>query len=473
VHEVHVATTDPRELAKLVGEQRLDQLLGSTADDLRRALGDRSVVNINASAAGGGVAEMLGVLLAYARGAGVDARWLVIEGDEAFFAITKRLHNHLYGTPGDGGPLGNAEHDHYREIIQRNEAELAAVVKPGDVVILHDPQPLGMAAPLQARGAIVVWRCHVGIDGSNEHTERGWSFLRPYLLHPELAAYVFSRSQFAPRWLPPERVRTIPPSIDPFSLKNVDIAADHAGAILTAAGLIGGTVEPVTFLRSDGSPGRIDHGSDVFRTGPPPGPDVPLVVQVSRWDRLKDMAGVLRAFAEFAVADHDAHLVLAGPVVSAVADDPEGAGVLTECVEAWRSLPHAARVRVQLACLPMADGEENAIIVNALQRHAHVVVQKSLAEGFGLTVAEAMFKERPVVASPVGGIVDQINDGKTGILLGDPTDQVAFGQALDRLFTDTRLARRLGTAGRQHVIDQFLPDRHLARWSGLVRELLG
>jgi trehalose synthase len=472
VHEVHVATTDPRELAKLVGERRLDQLLGSTADDLRRVLGDRSVVNINASAAGGGVAEMLGVLLAYARGAGVDARWLVIEGDEAFFAITKRLHNHLYGTPGDGGPLGNAEHDHYREIIQRNEAELAAVVKPGDIVILHDPQPLGMAAALQARGAIVVWRCHVGIDGSNEHTERGWSFLRPYLLHPELAAYVFTRSQFAPRWLPPEGVRTIPPSIDPFSLKNIDIAADHAGAILTAAGLIGGTVEPVTFLRSDGSPGRIDHGSDVFRTGPPPGPDVPLVVQVSRWDRLKDMAGVLRAFAEFAVADHDAHLVLAGPVVSAVADDPEGAGVLTECVEAWRSLPHAARIRVQLACLPMADGEENAIMVNALQRHAHVVVQKSLAEGFGLTVAEAMFKERPVVASPVGGIVDQINDGKTGILLGDPTDQAAFGQALDRLFTDARLARRLGSAGRQHVIDQFLPDRHLARWSGLLRELL-
>lgn len=318
----------------------------------------------------------------------------------------------------------------------------------------------------------MLWRCHVGIDGSNAHTEQGWDFLRPYLLHPELAAYVFSRQEFAPSGLlPHERVRTIPPSIDPFAPKNMDVTADHASAILRAAGLIGGAVEPVTFLRSDGSPGRINHGADVFRTGPPPGPDVPLVVQVSRWDRLKDMAGVLRSFAEFSVADHDAHLVLAGPVVSAVADDPEGAGVLTECFEAWRSLPHAARVRVQLACLPMADGEENAIIVNALQRHAFIVVQKSLAEGFGLTVAEAMFKE-PVVASAVGGIVEQVEDGKTGILLGDPTDQVVFGEALDRLFGETQLARRLGTAGRRHVIDRFLPDRQLARWSKLLRELL-
>lgn len=136
-----------------------------------------------------------------------------------------------------------------------------------------------MAAALQARGAVVVWRCHIGIDGWTEHTERGWSFLRPYLLHPELAAYVFSRPEFAPLGLlPPERVHTIPPSIDPFSPKNMDITADHASAILTAAGLIGGAVEPVAFLRPDGSPGRIDHGADVFRTGPPPGPDAPLVV---------------------------------------------------------------------------------------------------------------------------------------------------------------------------------------------------
>ena len=157
-----------------------------------------------------------------------------------------------------------------------------------------------------------------------------------------------------------------------------------------------------------------------MRTGPPPDPDVPLVVQVSRWDRLKDMPGVMQGFADFVVSDHETQLVLAGPVVSAVSDDPEGAEVLAECWEAWRRLPHHARSRVALACLPMADLEENAVIVNALQRHAAIVVQKSLAEGFGLTVSEAMFKRRPVVASAVGGIADQITDGESGILLRDP-----------------------------------------------------
>jgi trehalose synthase len=139
-----------------------------------------------------------------------------------------------------------------------------------------------------------------------------------------------------------------------------------------------------------------------------------MVVQIARWDRQKDMVGVLRGFADFVVGDGGAQLVLAGPVVTAVADDPEAAAVFDECLEAWRHLPHHARTRIALACLPMADVRENAVIVNALQRHATVVVQKSLAEGFGLTVSEAMYKRRPVIASAVGGIVSQIVDGESG-----------------------------------------------------------
>ena len=192
---------------------------------------------------------------------------------------------------------------------------------------------------------------------------------------------------------------------------------------------------------------RINRGVDIFRTGPAADPHVPLVVQVSRWDRLKDMRGVMQGFAEYVVGDHNTQLVLAGPVVSAVTDDPEGAQMLRECWEVWRQLPHHARSRIALACVPMADLEENAVIVNALQRHASVVVQKSIAEGFGLTVSEAMFKRRAVVASGVGGITDQIVDGESGVLLKDPTDLTAFADTLSALLPDSSAPLRPGCAG--------------------------
>ena len=169
------------------------------------------------------------------------------------------------------------------------------------------------------------------------------------------------------------------------------------------------------------------------------------MAQVSRWDRLKDPLGILSAFAEHVHADEEPHLLLAGPDVTAVADDPEGAEVFDEVEAAWHGLPQRVRRRVHLALLPMDDADENAVIVNALQRRADVVVQKSLAEGFGLTVAEAMWKGRPVVASDVGGIQDQIEDGKTG-LPRRPTDLAAFGDRVNRLLADPHDAERMGAA---------------------------
>src|SRR5690606_9928440 len=162
----------------------------------------------------------------------------------------------------------------------------------------------------------------------------------------------------------------------------------------------------VPFARRDGSPARIVRRVDVVQTGPPAPPDAPLVVQVSRWDRMKDMAGVMEGFAAHVDRALGAHLLLLGPAVTGVADDPEAAAVLDDCLDRWHRLPHAARTRIHLACTPMRDADEQATIVNAVQRHAAVVVQKSLAEGFGLTVVEAMWKERPIVASAVGGIRD-------------------------------------------------------------------
>jgi trehalose synthase len=244
-------------------------------------------------------------------------------------------------------------------------------------------------------------------------------------------------------------------------------------AILTHVGLtVDGIGGPPVFTRYDGTPGRVDRLCEVLSTGPPPRFDEPLVVQISRWDRLKDHIGVMAGFAEHVASATDAHLIAAGPNVTAVADDPEGAEVLEEAVAAWRGLPHARRSRVHISCLPMADIEENAAIVNALQRHATVVVQKSLQEGFGLTVAEAMWKSRPVVASAVGGIQDQIEDGVTGVLLEDPADLDDFGRLVLELLRDTGRAREIGARAREHVRRNFLANRHAVQYIDLFASII-
>ncbi|MGZ4310037.1 MAG: glycosyltransferase, partial [Gaiellaceae bacterium] len=438
----------------------------------REALAGSSVLNVNSTGAGGGVAEMLQTLLSYARGAGIDTRWLVIEGDPAFFAITKRIHNGLYGSPGDGGELGPAEHRRYERVLQENAYELLALIRPGDVVVVHDPQPAGLIAAAKSAGARVVWRCHVGLDRPNQWSERSWEFLRPYLAEAE--AIVVSRAAFAPPWADPAQVHVIHPSIDPFSAKNEALSLRNARLALSYVGLLDGSIETppaVSFARRDGSPGRINRRVDVVQTGPPAPADVPLVVQVSRWDRMKDMPGVMSGFVQHVDPSLGAHLLLCGPVVTGVADDPEAGEVLDECTGLWRELPHAARSRVYLACIPMADPDENAAIVNAIQRHASVVVQKSLAEGFGLTVAEAMWKRKPVVASAVGGIVDQIEDGIHGLLVDDPADLGAFGTAVESLLRDRDDAAQLAENGRRRVIDEFLGDRHLEQYGRLFEQL--
>jgi trehalose synthase len=454
-----VRPIDPHRLGPLIGSERLEVFLQAAAD-VRSQLGNRRIVNVNSTATGGGVAEMLATLLGYTLGVGIEAEWLVIEGEPAFFEVTKRIHNGLYGSPGDGGDLGPHERAIYERTAAANIAPICAEVRPGDVAIVHDPQPAGLIAPLIEHGAHVVWRCHVGYDGTNEWTERAWAFVRPYV--EDAQGHVFSREPFAPPWIERSRMRAIPPSIDPFTPKNAELEPAEVIGLLGAAGLLAVDHQPTD--------PRVTRRADVIREGRPPESGVPLVVQVSRWDRMKDMVGVLEGFV--AHVDGPAHLVLAGPAVTGVSDDPEGEEVWDETRTAWSRLPADARLRVHLAAIPMADPVENALIVNALQRHASVVVQKSLAEGFGLTVAEAMWKSRPVVASAVGGIVDQVVDGETGLLVRDPHDLAALGAAIERLLGDPAEAARLARNARNHVAEHFLGDRHLLQYAELLAELL-
>jgi trehalose synthase len=468
LHEVQVQPVALERLAGLLGSDRARRF-ADTAETARVRLAGRRVINVNSTATGGGVAELLQTLLAYARGADIDARWIVMEGDARFFEITKRIHNHLYGTAGDGGPLGDAERRHYEEITLRNVARLRRVLAPDDLVVLHDPQTAALTRHLTTPDVKVVWRCHVGIDTPNKHSEQGWAFLRTYL--DNLDAYVFSCAQFAPAWVPADRLAVIAPSIDPFSAKNEPMDGTQVMRVLHRVGILDGNdVDPaVSFPRRDGSRGIVERPVNLFGTGPAPS-DVPIVLQASRWDAMKDMRGVLIGFAESIAPHTDAHLILAGPATSGVADDPEADDVLQACLDTWSRLPDAVRSRIHLVCVPMTDPDEAASIVNALQRHATVVVQKSLAEGFGLTVTEAMWKSRPVVGSRVGGIVDQIIADHTGSLV-NPTSLDEYATAVRAVLADPEQAQRMGTAAHDRARDNFIGDRHLEQWAQLLERL--
>jgi trehalose synthase len=473
VYEVPVRPLDLERLETVVGRDRI-AAFHAAARAARELLGDRVVVNVNSTATGGGVAEMLQTLLAYVLGAGIKTRWSVIAGAPEFFAVTKRIHNGVYGSSGDGGPLGAAEHALYQTTLDAEARCLVPTVRRGDVVLLHDPQTAGLARPLRAVGARVIWRCHIGRDTPNGHADRSWSFLQPYL-DGVADAFVFSRRAFAPRWMDGRPLAVIPPSVDPFSTKNADLTPGEVRRVLALAGLLDlpRDVAPVPFVRRDGRPAQLERRMETLLTGPPPPADVPLVVQVSRWDAMKDMAGVMQAFAEHVgPRSPTAQLALVGPEVRGVSDDPEGELVLDDCLGHWRALPAAVRARVHLGCVPMDDADENALVINALQRHAAIVTQKSLAEGFGLTVAEAMFKGRPVVASAVGGIADQIVHGESGLLVDDPADLAGFGAAICSLLDDPAGAARIGRAARERVIAEFLADRHLERYGELLAAVL-
>jgi trehalose synthase len=437
----------------------------------RKLLDGRVVWNVNSTARGGGVAEMLMSLLAYAHGAGVDARWLVIPGNEPFFVVTKRVHNHLHSMPGDGGELGDAQRGPYENALERSAEELLDLVDPRDVVIVHDPQPAALIPRLKERGVCTIWRCHVGIDTPGPLSRGAWSFLAPYVEPAD--AYVFSREAFVWEVLDRAKIELIAPVIDAFSAKNQNLDDGAVGAILSVAGLGDGAAlgaDP-TFTREDGTPAAVRRRAQLLEERTLQASD-PMVLQVSRWDRLKDPLGVIQGFVEHVAPGSDAHLVYAGPAVSAVTDDPEGAQVLKEAGDFITGLDHASRERVHLACLPMDDLEENAAIVNALQRRADVVVQKSIAEGFGLTVAEAMWKARPVVASRLGGIQDQIVDGVSGILLDDPTELGRYGSAVRTLLQDPDRARAIGQEAQERVRGEYLAVRSLMQYLDLFARLL-
>jgi trehalose synthase len=409
VHEVEItATRRVADYADIIGDKRLAELRALAA-----AAAGRSMVHINATAYGGGVAEILQNLVPLLRDAGVDARWAVLDAPPAFFDITKKIHNALQGMALD---LSDAEQKLFLEVARENAADLPRV----DVVLAHDPQAVALrhyaAQPKESGWA---WRCHIDLTTAHQSV---WSFIRPYV--EEHDASIWTMPQFVRRDLRNENVLIQAPTIDPLSRKNREMAGPEAQEIVRRF--------------------RVD-------------PDRPILLQVSRFDPWKDPLGVIDAYRLVKKEIPGVQLVMIGSLAD---DDPEGAEYLD------RTRKHA-QGDPDVFLLTNLDGVKDDE-VNAFQRASAVVIQKSLREGFGLVVAEALWKGVPVVGGKVGGIVLQIEDGVSGYLVSSVEEAAA--RSLD-LLRDPALRRRTADAGRERVRENFLITRDLRDQLRLVAML--
>lgn len=379
-------------------------------ESLARSLSGHRIVMVSSTATGGGVAEILHRLVRLLNELGVPTTWEVMPGDARFYGITKTMHNALHGRP---GVLTREDRDYYLE-MNRRAAETLAL--DGDLVLVHDPQPAALAESRRRPGQRWVWRCHIDLSNANADV---LDFVVARLGHYDAA--VFSHVTFVPPLPAPGYLA--PPSIDPLSEKNREMAEQEVDALLGPLGLPR---------------------------------DTPLVTQISRFDRLKDPIGVVEAFV-LARRQEKAHLVLAG---GSAEDDPEGEAVLAEVRE-----KAGTRRDISILALP----PDAHLLINALQRRSAVVLQKSLREGFALTVSEALWKRRAVVAGAVGGIPLQVIHERTGMLVRS-IEGCAF--QITRLLRDPPLRRKLGSEGREHVRDNFLHPREARDYLALFAHLL-
>jgi trehalose synthase len=437
----------------------------------------RKIWMVNSAFQGGGVAEMMPRLISLFRQLGVECDWVVFSSEiKEFYTLTKKIHNQIHGE-GEADFTGEEMHL-YREVNRQNAEEFSRLLKPDDIVVIHDPQPMGMAEfVLKTVPVTFIWRCHIGYDKQSKNTEAAWDFLKPYAEAFSLA--VFSASEYIPSYFAGRSV-IMHPTVDPLDHKNRELQIHKVVGIFCNSNLVTEYhpvltppfTEPVRRLQPDGtfrSPLLPEDIGILFR---------PLVVQISRWDRLKGFLPLMQGFAELKgnIGKYSngsernvrrlqlCHLIMAGPDPDYVEDDPEGRDVINELKGHYLSLPGNVQSYISILKLPMADRKSNELIVNALQRTATIVVQNSLKEGFGLTVTEAMWKAKPVIGSNVCGIRQQIRDGMDGLLIQDPFNMNEIAERLNFALSRPKEREVWGHYGHKSVIEKFLIFTQLRSW---------
>jgi trehalose synthase len=479
----HVALDDYDAVAHL---SRAVRDLREEAHSLVPLLEGRRVWMVNSTERGGGVAEMLPGMLTLLRQLGIDARWLVLEAeDPEFFRLTKRLHNLIHG---QGDPrLTESDRALYDSISETEGKSIARQLSPGDILVVHDPQPLGAGRiASEACDITTIWRCHIGLDRASPETRSAWNFLRPDATHYDRS--VFSAPEYIPDFLAGSAT-IIHPGIDPLSHKNRELPIHKLVGILTNGSLIqplGPVItppfpEPAMRLQADGSWRAANEPEDIGLL------TRPIVTQISRWDRLKGFLPLLKGFvrlkrdllngteldSRYQRTLDTARLVLAGPDPGSVADDPEAQEVMDELRAVYVSLAPEVQGDVAIISLPMSSPKYNALMVNALQRCSDIVVQNSLQEGFGLTATEAMWKHAAVLVSRAAGLRQQIRPGLEGCVISNPEDEGEIALRLSELLEDQRLRERLGRNAQRRVHHDFLVFSQLRRWIEVFVEVAG
>lgn len=478
----HVPLTDYGAFPQLAAA--VQALQHDTRECVQRLRG-RTIWMLNSTATGGGVAELLSAQIALLCDLGVDVRWVVLEAAESdFFTFTKRLHNMIHGAPG-AAPTAD-EQALYEAVSRDNADQIKSFLKPQDILVVHDPQPLLTGAILKKEMRIrAVWRCHIGLDEDSAHAQAVWSFLRPHI-----EAYdhtVFSLPEYAPDFVR-DRVSIIHPTIDPLSHKNRELSLHKLVGILCDSGL---SVPYWPLLEQPfAAPARRlqDHGGFAIAVQPN---DIglvarPIITQVSRWDKLKGFAPLLDAFALLKRTSpkrkmrDERHrrttqlvrLILAGPDPDAIQDDPESVEVVEELKQKFLALDQRLRTEIVILALPMQSRKHNALMVNALQRSSDIVVQNSLREGFGLTVAEAMWKQTPILGSVrATGVRLQVRDHIDGRLVPDPESVEELADVLHEMLADPVQLEAWGRNAQRRVYDEFLIFRELRQWLQLLADL--